>query len=70
MVKQYPYRELAPVKPSLNQFTGSDDRLCSTFGCGKQLSLTESLAGSKCVHCSVKKTTIADKNLSWIAKNK
>ena len=32
------------------EFNGHEDRYCSTFGCGRRLSLTEQLHGTKCIH--------------------
>ena len=46
------------VNPTRMNFNGSDPdepRYCSTFGCGKELSLDESRFGGKCVHCQNKK---------------
>lgn len=48
----------------------NEKRCCSVFGCGKTLSITESLAGNKCTGCLDVKPLISDKNISWIVKNK
>ena len=43
---------LPPMEPlPLN----GNRRLCSTFGCGKVLTSTESLCGNKCIDCQNKK---------------
>jgi len=44
-VKQY---HIPQVDMSHLYFRGSDPVVCSHFGCNKQLSLTESMCGSKC----------------------
>lgn len=45
-------------KKTVFQFSGSDPRHCATFGCGKLLTLTETMAGTKCLHCQGSKQTI------------
>ena len=51
--------------------SGDEDcKMCSTFGCGRKLSLTESLAGDKCINCQEQKPLISNRNLNWIVKNK
>ena len=31
------------------QFSGSDTRCCSYFGCGKELTITEAMCGNRCL---------------------
>lgn len=64
------YANIPSVLPSLGQFTRSDDRICSSFGCRAKLTLTESMAGDKCTRCTGTKPLISDRNLSWIVKSK
>ena len=41
-----------------NQFKGLEPRNCSSFGCGRLLTITESLPGTKCLYCQGKKDTV------------
>lgn len=49
----------------LQQHKKAEPVVCSTFGCGKRLSISEQLFGNKCIQCSkqVKKTEIVIKNV-------
>jgi len=43
---------------SLSQFNGIEPRNCAAFGCGKILTITEAMAGTKCLRCQGNKETI------------
>lgn len=47
------YRELAINY--LQQKKASETAICSSFGCGKKLTIQEQLYGKKCIQCSKEK---------------
>jgi hypothetical protein len=51
-------RQKKEIKDSFGSrsFAGSSAQNCSHFGCGRSLSTTEQLYGSKCIHHSNTKT--------------
>lgn len=55
---RYTFSDLK-VAPTMDNFTGTGEpTYCSTFGCRKELTLPEQLAGTKCTGCMGTKETI------------